>query len=110
MAKARWKLILISALALLGAGPACAAPAVQAWEAHGAAAAPRIGGVIAGARLWQDWSKRFVRPSGRVVDTGNHGISHSEGQGYGMLLAVAAGDRPAFDRLWAWTRANLQIR
>ncbi len=112
MAKARWKLILISALALLGAGPAGAAPAIPAREAPAAAAAAasRIGGVIAGAGLWQDWSKRFVRPSGRVVDTGNHGVSHSEGQGYGMLLAVAADDRPAFDRLWAWTRANLQIR
>ena len=31
--------------------------------------------------------------TGRVVDTGNGLISHSEGQGYGMLLAVAAGDR-----------------
>jgi len=38
------------------------------------------------------------------------GISHSEGQGYGMLLAVAADDRPTFDLLWGWTRAQLMLR
>jgi endoglucanase len=45
-----------------------------------------------------------------VVDTGNGMISHSEGQGYGMVLAVAAGDRAVFDRIWSWTRANLMVR
>lgn len=51
--------------------------------------------------------KRFVDPSGRAVDTGNGGISHSEGQGYAMLLAEADGDRPGFDLLWNWTRKTL---
>lgn len=59
------------------------------------------------AGLWQDYAQRFVR-DGRVIDTGNDGISHSEGQGYGMLLAVAARDRTAVDALWAWTRRVLQ--
>jgi endoglucanase len=59
------------------------------------------------ASLWQDYAQRFVR-DGRVVDTGNGGISHSEGQGYGMLLAVAARDRAAVDALWAWTTRVLQ--
>ena len=27
-----------------------------------------------------------------------------------MLLAVAANDRVAFDRIWGWTRANLMVR
>jgi endoglucanase len=27
-----------------------------------------------------------------------------------MLLAVAANDRAAFERIWAWTRANLMVR
>jgi endoglucanase len=44
------------------------------------------------------------------MDTGNGMISHSEGQGYAMLLAVAANDRATFDRLWSWTRANLMVR
>ncbi|MET0271257.1 MAG: glycosyl hydrolase family 8 [Sphingomonas sp.] len=51
--------------------------------------------------------KRFLDPAGRVVDTGNGGISHSEGQGYGLLIAEATGDRAGFDRIWAWTRATL---
>ena len=44
---------------------------------------------------------------GRVVDTGNRGISHTEGQGLGMLFAVAFNDRATFDRVWAWTSAHL---
>jgi endoglucanase len=45
-----------------------------------------------------------------VVDNGNDSISHSEGQGYAMLLAVAAGDRPTFERLWQWTQDHLDLR
>lgn len=59
--------------------------------------------------LWPDYRARFIA-HGRVIDTGNAGISHSEGQGYGMLLAVAVRDRTTFDQLWQWTRANLQVR
>ena len=59
---------------------------------------------------WRAYRARFVTEQGRVVDTANGLISHSEGQGYGMLLAVAAGDRPAFERIWGWTRANLMVR
>ncbi|MGG5887099.1 glycosyl hydrolase family 8 [Falsiroseomonas sp. HC035] len=56
---------------------------------------------------WMRFRQRFILPEGRAVDTANHGISHSEGQGYAMLLASWAGDRPTFERLWAWTEANL---
>ena len=59
---------------------------------------------------WQLYKQRFMAGSGRIVDTGNGGISHSEGQGFAMLLAVAHGDRPAFDLIWNWTSANLQQR
>lgn len=59
---------------------------------------------------WRGYKARFVTEQGRVVDTGNGRVSHSEGQGYGMLLAVAAGDRDAFQRIWNWTRANLMVR
>lgn len=45
-----------------------------------------------------------------MIDDSSGGISHSEGQGYGMLLAAAAGDRETFDRMWNWTKANLQRR
>ncbi|TWB35723.1 endoglucanase [Nitrospirillum pindoramense] len=57
---------------------------------------------------WAAYRRRFVRATGRVVDTGNHGISHSEGQGTGLLFAVAADDRDSFAAIWEWTQANLR--
>jgi endoglucanase len=62
------------------------------------------------AQDWTVYRDRFVLADGRVVDSGNQGVSHSEGQGYGLLLAQHAGDRESFARIWAWTRANLQVR
>ncbi len=69
-----------------------------------------IGGMIAGKPAWTLYKRQFLDTSGRIVDTGNGGVSHSEGQGYGMLIAVAAGDRPAFEQIWAWTRRELRTR
>lgn len=63
-----------------------------------------------GETLWADFKNRFVTLDGRVVDRTNGGISHSEGQGYGMLLATAFNDRPTFVRLWSWTQTYLMIR
>ncbi len=40
-------------------------------------------------RAWSEFRTRFLTADGRVVDTGNQGVSHSEGQGYGLLLAAA---------------------
>lgn len=57
---------------------------------------------------WKRFTTRFVEPEGRVVDTGNGNVSHTEGQGYGMLLAVAFNDRRTFDRMWEWTKKNLK--
>jgi len=59
---------------------------------------------------WRRFQTVFIRQGGRVVDNGNNDISHSEGQGVGMLIAEAQGDRATFDRLWGWTKANLQVR
>ncbi len=59
---------------------------------------------------WREYQDRFVSADGRVIDTGNANVSHSEGQGYGLLLAVAADDRDGFTRIWNWTRNNLQLR
>jgi len=61
-------------------------------------------------RLRQQWAQfrgRFMAPDGRIIDTGNRNISHSEGQGWGMLMALAADDRASFDRIWQWTRHTL---
>ncbi len=62
------------------------------------------------SRDWSLFKKRFVSPQGRVIDTGNADVTHSEGQGYGLLLAEAYGDRSTFDRIWNWTKDNLQTR
>ncbi len=64
----------------------------------------------AAVRDWSVYCERFVTPDGRVVDTGNGGVSHSEGQGYAMLLAIAFRDPVRFERLWRWTRTHLQVR
>lgn len=84
---------------LMGAGPVHAALRTVSGRPAG----------LDGA-AWRDYRRRFVQPEGRVTDTGNKGISHSEGQGYGMVMAVAADDRATFDALWGWTRRTLMIR
>jgi endoglucanase len=66
------------------------------------------GDYVSGA--WLLYQDKYVNSDGRVIDTRANGISHSEGQGYGMLLAVNADDRRSFDRIWAWTKANLYVR
>jgi len=58
-------------------------------------------------REWLGFRERFMTAEGRIIDTANEGISHSEGQGYAMLIAEWADDRESFERLLAWTRANL---
>jgi endoglucanase len=50
----------------------------------------------------------YVESDGRVVRRDQGGDTVSEGQGYAMLLAAATGARKHFDRVWGWTRANLE--
>lgn len=64
----------------------------------------------AAAQDWPAFKRTFVSEDGRVMDLFHDSTSHSEGQGYGLLLALFHEDRPAFDRLWKWTSENLQIR
>ncbi len=59
---------------------------------------------------WSQYRERFMSPEGRIKDTGNGNVSHSEGQGWGLLFAVSADDRAAFDSLWRWTDATLRRR
>lgn len=70
-------------------------------------------GINAGAAdaEWMLFKQRFLQPEGRVVDTGHPDrISHTEGQGTTMLLAVHHDDPAAFNAVWQWTRQNLQVR
>jgi endo-1,4-beta-D-glucanase Y len=59
---------------------------------------------------WRQYKDRFLTSEGRIVDNANGGISHSEGQGYAMLIAERLNDRPTFDAIWQWTRSNLLVR
>jgi cellulose synthase (UDP-forming) len=56
----------------------------------------------------QSFFDRYVQSDGRVVRTDQGGDTVSEGQAYATLLAVALDDRASFDRVWGWTRNNLQ--
>jgi len=63
-------------------------------------------GLLAGE--WLNFRDRFVADNGRVRDTGNKDVSHTEGQGSAMLFAEAFNDRASFDRIWGWTRDTLR--
>ncbi len=60
--------------------------------------------------LWEAWRQANLEFSGRVIDGPQGNASHSEGQGYGMLLAAEIGDGDAFRRMAEWTDSNLAIR
>ncbi len=60
------------------------------------------------AREWALFYERFVTIEGRIVDTANGGVSHTEGQGIALLAAEHADDRPAFNQIWSWTRQTLR--
>ncbi len=75
-----------------------------------AGVAVRPASVLAQDDVWADWASAFVAPDGRVVDALQGGISHSEGQAYGMVLATAAGDEARFESMRTWTEAHLAVR
>ena len=54
------------------------------------------------ASEWQAFTRRYMAADGRIIDTANRGISHSEGQGYAMVFAAHFNDRARFDLLWRW--------
>jgi endo-1,4-beta-D-glucanase Y len=60
------------------------------------------------AAEWAKYRDRFIGDDGRVHDTGNKEVSHTEGQGWAMLFAEHFDDRPTFDRIWSWTRDKLR--
>jgi len=62
------------------------------------------------SRLWRAFRSRFVTIDGRVVDVDNGGVSHSEGQGWGLSFALAGDDEETFRRIWTWTETTLRRR
>ncbi|WP_313613096.1 glycosyl hydrolase family 8 [Agrobacterium sp.] len=61
-------------------------------------------------QAWTAYKGAFLESTGRIVDTGNGNISHSEGQGYGMWLAVLAGNPADFELIWSFTKTELLVR
>lgn len=59
---------------------------------------------------WAYYKTRFISSDGRIIDYYQRGISHSEGQGYGLLLAVLQDDLNAFKTIRQWTWNNLMVR
>src|SRR3954469_17661364 len=76
------------------------AVALGGWSS-GHDASPSVGG-------GSHFLDRFVAGDGRVVRHDEGGDTVSEGQGYAMLLAVRDGDEARFNRVWRWTKTNLQ--
>lgn len=59
---------------------------------------------------WQAWKTLCLAPEGRVIDNFQENASHSEGQGYGLVLAALFGDAEAAGRIIRWTEDNLTLR
>ena len=59
---------------------------------------------------WLAWKKKFLLDNGRVVDAYQQLSSHSEGQGYGMVLSALMNDLDTCKKIYAWTLENLAIR
>lgn len=57
--------------------------------------------------LWEKYQAAIMTKGGRIVDYAQDHISHSEGQGYGMLLALENNDKAMFDKVWQWTWRNM---
>jgi endoglucanase len=105
--------ILVRLSRALAAGAMSVASMIATPSALAGVRAGSAAGVVAPAASiapaeWAAYTRKFLEPSGRIVDVERNRISHSEGQGYGLILAVKAGDRAAFDRILAFTVAHMR--
>lgn len=88
---------------------ACASPASSEDRTLPASAAPAACAAAPSRHLetWAAFRALFLKPDGRIVDDYT-GVSHTESQGAGMILAALAGDREAFSSIWSWTDGALR--
>lgn len=82
-------------------------PTAQSPVRRGFAPPARAASGPAARQEWAHFKSRFMAPEGRVTDNMNGGMSHSEGQGFAMLLAVRFDEPDSFARLLRWTRGVL---
>jgi len=95
-------------LTLLGAAPVFAGAAGMA-KGQGITMQGNVLSRTAGT-VWQAWKTAYLQADGRVVDRLQSNASHSEGQGYGMVLATEFADHEAFRQMLDWAEMSLAIR
>lgn len=95
-------------LSLLGAAPALAAAGAGGAHSQGLLRTADLS--LTAAPVWDAWKTAYLRPEGRVVDGLQRSASHSEGQGYGAVLATEFGDQEALNRMVDWAEDNLSVR
>lgn len=61
-------------------------------------------------QAWRGWKGLCLMADGRIVDGFQDGASHSEGQGYGLVLAAMFGDLPSCRAIIDWTERHLAVR
>src|SRR3989339_165209 len=59
------------------------------------------------AEAWAYFKQELLQPSGAVSRTDDNTVV-SEGQSYGMMLAVQNNDQAAFDKIGLWTKTHMQ--
>lgn len=61
-------------------------------------------------QAWQTWKRMCLMSDGRIVDGFQEGASHSEGQGYGLVLAAMFADHFSCRTIIDWTERHLAVR
>jgi len=56
---------------------------------------------------WNHFKTQLITNEGAVMRTDNNDVV-SEGQSYGMMLAVENNDQETFDKIWNWTKTYMQ--
>ncbi|MDQ0734026.1 glycosyl hydrolase family 8 [Arthrobacter agilis] len=100
----RWIIGIGTASVLVGSLLIAAAlPGPQHHPGAGPAPDPGSSAEDEARRFLETW----VDDDGRVVRRDQGGDTVSEGQAYGLLAALGAGDEARFEVIWQWTTANL---
>ena len=55
-----------------------------------------------------EFKRAYIQADGSVIDPENGGITHSEGQAYGMLIALIADEPDTVERVWRFARIRLK--
>jgi 4-amino-4-deoxy-L-arabinose transferase-like glycosyltransferase len=59
---------------------------------------------------YREFKKAYIVSYGQVIDPDNQSTTTSQGQAYGLLMAVVMNDEALFDGIWQWTKDHLQHR